>query len=740
MSCKVHGVLAAAALLTTGMAATPAASWVPVQGNVRLANGTPVCAMVLANGQYMFSCDGTGAYNLNVPLDPSGQITLFAFADGFAPFSTTLGPEGFPRAVQMQTAGPTSPLISMTPELACAATPNWVHLTGRIESYGSQPLCAMVLSNGQQMFTCGDSLGHYDLTVPVDENGQVTVFGFADGFQPYRDVFIAPAICPELPAPPSNVQAVNIGSPTATITWTDNSSNESGFELGTCPGTVATASDGSLLCTSGFTPVAEVGADVTSYTLTSVNAATIYQIFVRASNDAGASSSVGVGFTVSDGGDPSTAQPTNVLAPAVESEAATITWTDNSANEDGFQVGKCPGTVVTASDGSLRCENGVIEQVAEVGPNVNSLALTGLLSDTLYQIFVRTMRTLSVVAGPGDATAPFEYQGIAFTTAPAAPSHVRASNIQQTSAKIAWTDNSSTETGFQLGTCSGEVSTASDGSLTCPSGFAQFAAVGPNVTTYTLTDLNPASAYQIFVRAYSSSGTSSSVGVGFTSDTVIIDKTAPVANAGPDQTAVFGAVVTLDGTGSTDADGDSLTYSWSLVSPAGSAAVLSDPTAPRPTFQVDGSVGEVYVAQLIVNDGTENSSPDEVAITVVLGSPNPYLSNMADPVLLTPGVCGIPNTSRYIYKADYVDENGDVSASAEVKVDLVFSNGTSDSYISAPVYNTITGDGFSGTVTADNCLAFGSASWVDVTLTIRDDALNQSNSVTRRAYNPGNVP
>jgi len=78
--------------------------WVSIEGNVQLADGTPICAMVLANGQYMFSCDGTGAYSLTVPLDDEGQVTLFSFADGFAPFRITQATSGFPYTVEMQAA------------------------------------------------------------------------------------------------------------------------------------------------------------------------------------------------------------------------------------------------------------------------------------------------------------------------------------------------------------------------------------------------------------------------------------------------------------------------------------------------------------------------------------------------------------------------------------------------------------------------------------------------------------
>lgn len=89
---------------------------------------------------------------------------------------------------------------------------------------------------------------------------------------------------------------------------------------------------------------------------------------------------------------------------------------------------------------------------------------------------------------------------------------------------------------------------------------------------------------------------------------------APVANAGPDQNVSTSSLVTLDGSGSSDADGDTLTYSWSLVSmPDGSAATLSDSTVVGPTFTAD--VDGTYVISFVVNDGTADSSPDTVTIT-----------------------------------------------------------------------------------------------------------------------------
>ena len=99
-----------------------------------------------------------------------------------------------------------------------------------------------------------------------------------------------------------------------------------------------------------------------------------------------------------------------------------------------------------------------------------------------------------------------------------------------------------------------------------------------------------------------------------TTSVTVTNNTPPVANAGPNQSVSVGETVTLDGSGSTDVDGDPLTYAWSFDSvPAGSTATLSDPTAVMPTFVADEA--GTYEVQLIVNDGSEDSAPDTVTIT-----------------------------------------------------------------------------------------------------------------------------
>ncbi len=99
-------------------------------------------------------------------------------------------------------------------------------------------------------------------------------------------------------------------------------------------------------------------------------------------------------------------------------------------------------------------------------------------------------------------------------------------------------------------------------------------------------------------------------------DTVVINtqNSMPVANAGSDQIVPIGSTVQLDGSNSNDMDGDPLTYLWALIAmPAGSTATLFDTSVVSPTFVAD--LPGIYVVQLMVNDGTDDSDPATVTIT-----------------------------------------------------------------------------------------------------------------------------
>jgi len=98
--------------------------------------------------------------------------------------------------------------------------------------------------------------------------------------------------------------------------------------------------------------------------------------------------------------------------------------------------------------------------------------------------------------------------------------------------------------------------------------------------------------------------------------TAILVNTAPVANAGAARQVETGSTVTLSAAASSDAEGDSLTYLWTLLSkPTDSAASLSNSSAVAPSFAPD--VAGAYVLGLTVNDGKLASAAVSQIITAV---------------------------------------------------------------------------------------------------------------------------
>jgi len=135
----------------------------------------------------------------------------------------------------------------------------------------------------------------------------------------------------------------------------------------------------------------------------------------------------------------------------------------------------------------------------------------------------------------------------------------------------------------------------------------------------------------------------------------------PVADAGEDQGVSTGsegvAEVTLDGCGSSDPDGDELTYRWYLEGEqiaTGCNPVISLPCG-------------TYTITLIVNDGLEDSQPDDVQITVLDGTP-PIITCPRDVTLECPADTSPPATGLAT-ATDNCDENpaityGDVISGA----------------------------------------------------------------------------
>jgi hypothetical protein len=133
--------------------------------------------------------------------------------------------------------------------------------------------------------------------------------------------------------------------------------------------------------------------------------------------------------------------------------------------------------------------------------------------------------------------------------------------------------------------------------------------------------------------------------------TVTWENQPPVAHAGADQTACEGARVTLDGSGSSDADDGISAYLWSQIS--GRAVTLSNPTLVTPVFTVPDDVedGEQFTFQLTVTDG--GGLQDDAVCTVSVDRTQPQ-----DTTPPTVTISNPTSAASYTTTADRLDLSG----------------------------------------------------------------------------------
>lgn len=97
----------------------------------------------------------------------------------------------------------------------------------------------------------------------------------------------------------------------------------------------------------------------------------------------------------------------------------------------------------------------------------------------------------------------------------------------------------------------------------------------------------------------------------------------PVADAGQDEEApICVGTLVLDGSQSSDVDGDSLSYSWTITSaPNGSSATLNNDDEAKASITPD-AVG-TYEITLSVSDGVHPAVTDQVVLTITEDTGNP---------------------------------------------------------------------------------------------------------------------
>ena len=126
----------------------------------------------------------------------------------------------------------------------------------------------------------------------------------------------------------------------------------------------------------------------------------------------------------------------------------------------------------------------------------------------------------------------------------------------------------------------------------------------------------------------------------------------PSADAGSDQSVAEGTnPVVLDGSGSSDPDGDAVTHSW--VQLAGEPVALSDPSAAQPSFAAPLVASDTTLSfGLVVSDGIESSAADTVNVTVANVNDPPMADAGDDGTIKAGAVARLDGSSSYDPEGD----------------------------------------------------------------------------------------
>ena len=275
------------------------------------------------------------------------------------------------------------------------------------------------------------------------------------------------------PAAPSNLAAAAAPSGgQINLTWADNSTNETGFEVERCAGAGCT----------NFQTRAEVAANQTGYNDGGLAAGTLYRYRVRAFNGSGDSgfSNEAEATAMGGAGSGAPAAPSGLAATAVSSAQVNLSWADNSSNEDGFKLYRST-------------DNATFSRVATLGAGVTSYADAGRAASTTYYYRVLAYNAAGNSAYSNTASATTSAPA---TVKPPAPSNLAATAVSSTQVRLTWADNSSNEDGFRLYRSTDNVN------------FTQVAKPGTNATAHTDGGLSGGRTYYYRIRSYNSAGNS----------------------------------------------------------------------------------------------------------------------------------------------------------------------------------------------------------------------------------------
>jgi large repetitive protein len=425
-----------------------------------------------------------------------------------------------------------------------------------------------------------------------------------------------------IPSKPGNLAATPVSFKQINLTWTDNSSNELGFEIWR-----------STNAFSNFTTIAQVAANVTTYSDTALSPNTRYYYRIRALGQFGESdydlAGQGVDYDYYEQNN-LTVLPNFGSLTAVKSGRVTNFGLGMQNRSDHFQL-KFSGiinipangiyTFFTTSDAGSKL---YIDGFAPANQVVNNdgVHTSQERSGSIYltkgphSIFVTYFETtntevLSVrMSGPGltKQLIPDAFLGTPFASAttlapsiaPAYPNNLTATAVSKTAVQINWTDRSNNEEKFELYRSSNN-----------NSDYFLYKTLPANTNSFSDTGLFANAVFYYKVRAVNNGGNS----IYTNEDSSKTFNTKPVIVDIPDRSARYGATTVIQ-VKSSDADADPLVYTTTGLPAFASFVDNGNTTATLTLNPLLANQGVYPGIRIIVSDAHGGQDTTEFTLTV----------------------------------------------------------------------------------------------------------------------------
>jgi hypothetical protein len=458
------------------------------------------------------------------------------------------------------------------------------------------------------------------------------------------------------PVKPSNLTATAVSYKRINLAWTDNSSNETGFEIWRSQSPF-----------TGYVPVGRADANATTYADTTLKPNNRYFYQVRAIGQHGESAfdrvGQGIDYAYYEQDGLIMLPDFNALTPVKTGRTNNFKLTMQNRN-DNFQV-KFSGTInipangiytfyLTSDDGSKLYIDGfdAAHMVVDHDGTHGFVEKSGSKSltkgeHTIYVTFFEAgggegLDVKISASGMVKQSIPDSWLGIyhanattiAPTTAPTPPVSLLATAATPSTVDVTWQDRSGTESNFEVYRSSGNNST-----------YLLLATLPANTTSFTDTSLFANAIYYYKVRATNIGGNSTYTN----EDSAKTRNNRPVIEDISGRSARYG-VTTILTARATDSDGDALTFTSGTLPAFASLVSNADRTATLTLNPTSAQQG-VYPIMIIASDPNGGKDTAQFNLTVS-DNYDPSINAVSAQTMLEGDVLALPFTAQDQNPAD----------------------------------------------------------------------------------------